>query len=150
VAALNHVSVADLITDAVTAAEGLTTGAEVAVEGQWEGPDAAVWAERLRLAQAMGNLIANGVEHGAGTVRVQGSTRGEHVHLKVIDDGPGLPATVAELVRRPRAGRGARGRGLAIASSIVERYGGTLTSAPATRGAVLVLTLPAITAAREA
>jgi signal transduction histidine kinase len=83
-------------------------------------------------------------------VRVRGSARGPDAHLEVVDDGPGLPASVSELVSRPRAGRGARGRGLAIASSIARRYGGTLTTAPATQGAVLVLTLPAVAAARQA
>jgi signal transduction histidine kinase len=147
---LDQVSMADLISDAVTAAEGRAAGGGMTVVGRWEGPDAVVWAERLRLAQALGNLIANAVEHGAGPVRVRGSACGADVHLEVADDGPGLPASVAELVRRPRAGRGARGRGLAIASSIARRYGGTLTTAPATQGAVLVLTLPTVAAAREA
>jgi signal transduction histidine kinase len=147
---LEQVSMADLITDVVVAAEGRAAHVGMTVEGCWEGPDAVVWAERLRLAQALGNLIANAVEHGAGTVRVRGSARGADARLEVADDGPGLPASVAELVRRPRAGRGARGRGLAIVSSIVRRYGGTLATAPTARGAVLVLTLPAVVAAREA
>jgi signal transduction histidine kinase len=150
VAIPDRVSMADLITDAVIAAEGRAASAGRTVQGGWEGPDAVVLAERLRLAQALGNLVANAVEHGAGTVRVRGCARGPDAHLEVVDDGPGLPASVAELVSRPRAGRGARGRGLAIASSIARRYGGTLTTAPATQGAVLVLTLPAVAAARQA
>jgi signal transduction histidine kinase len=147
---LDQVSMADLIAEAVTAAEGQAARVGMTVEGGWQGPDAVVWAERLRLAQALGNLIANAVEHGAGRVRVQGSACGANAQLEVADDGPGLPASVAELARRPRAGRGARGRGLAIASSIARRYGGTLTTAPATHGAVLLLTLPANVAAQEA
>jgi signal transduction histidine kinase len=144
---LDRVSMADLITDVVIAAEGRAAHVGMIVEGRWEGPDAVVWAERLRLAQALGNLVTNALEHGAGTVRVRGSARGTAVHLEVVDDGPGLPAPVSELVRRPRAGRGARGRGLAIASSIVRRYGGTLTTAPTAGGAVFMLTLPAVVAA---
>jgi signal transduction histidine kinase len=67
----------------------------------------------------------------------------ERVRIEVIDGGPGLPATVAELARRPRGGRGSRGRGLAIAAAIARRHGGRLAAAPSERGARLVLDLPA-------
>ena len=147
--AREHVSMADLIGDAVIAAEGRAMSAGMTVQGGWEGPDAVVQAERLRLAQALGNLIANAVEHGAGVVRVHGSARGAEVHLEVADDGPGLPASVAEIIRRPRSGRGARGRGLAIASSIVRSYGGTLTTAPTPQGATLMFRLPVVAGAPE-
>jgi nitrogen-specific signal transduction histidine kinase len=68
------------------------------------------------------------------------------VRLEVLDSGPGLPAPVSELVRRPHAGRGRRGRGLAIATEIVAAHGGRLASAPCTRGARLVMELPASSA----
>jgi signal transduction histidine kinase len=61
----------------------------------------------------------------------------------VSDEGGGLPAPVAELVRRPRAGRGRRGRGLVIAADIVARHGGWLVSAPSAGGARLAIELPA-------
>jgi signal transduction histidine kinase len=101
-----------------------------------------VWGDRLRLAQALGNLIANAIEHGGGEVRVTIGTRAETVRIEVCDDGPGLPAPVAALARRPRRGRGARGRGLAIALAIVRRHGGTIAAAPAPAGARVVLELP--------
>jgi signal transduction histidine kinase len=62
--------------------------------------------------------------------------------IEVADDGPGLPAPVAELARRARNGRGSRGRGLAIASSIAAAHGGRLQAAPASQGARLVLEIP--------
>jgi signal transduction histidine kinase len=64
------------------------------------------------------------------------------VRITVSDRGPGLPAPVAELRRRPRRGRGARGRGLAISAEVAEAHGGRLVSAPAETGARLVLELP--------
>ena len=54
-----------------------------------------------------------------------------------------LPAPLAVLTARARGGRGNRGRGLAIASDIAERHGGSVATAPASRGARLVLELPA-------
>jgi signal transduction histidine kinase len=141
------VSMCDLLDDAVIAAQGRALAAGVAVDGRWEGPDAVVWGERLRLAQALGNLVANATEHGGGVVRVTGARRGALARVEVADSGCGLPASVAELARRPRAGRGARGRGLAIAAAIADRHGGTLATAPAAQGAVVVLTLPVLAAA---
>jgi signal transduction histidine kinase len=106
-------------------------------------PDALVRGDRVRLAQAVGNLLANALEHGAGTVQITARSVAGRVRIEVSDEGGGLPAPVAELVRRPRAGRGRRGRGLAIAADIVERHGGRIVSAPSGRGARLAIELPA-------
>jgi signal transduction histidine kinase len=74
-------------------------------------------------------------------VRVEGAVRLATVRVAVGDQGPGLPAPVLELRRRPRRGRGTRGRGLAIAADVAEAHGGALVSAPSERGARLVLEL---------
>jgi signal transduction histidine kinase len=112
---------------------------------QWSGDSARVWGERLRLAQATGNLIANAIEHGGGEINVRGGRDSGRsiVRIEVLDAGPGLPAPVADLARRPRGGRGTRGRGLAIAATIARDHGGRLAAAPSERGARLVLELPA-------
>ncbi len=98
--------------------------------------------DRLRLAQACGNLLANAIEHGGAEVRLRARASAQTVRIEVLDDGPGLPASIAELVRRPRGGRGRRGRGLAIAADVAARHGGRLAAAPCDRGARLVLELP--------
>lgn len=103
---------------------------------------ARVWGDRLRLAQAICNLIANAVEHGGGEVEVRSRTDSSGVRVEVLDTGPGLPAPVAELAQRAHHGRGSRGRGLAIAAAIAEDHGGRLAAAPSQRGARLVLELP--------
>jgi signal transduction histidine kinase len=125
----------------VTVAPGAHPAREIQLT--WSGPAAYVWGDRLRLAQATRNLIANALEHGDGAVEVHGRTLGGRVRIEVIDGGPGLPASVADLARRPRGGRGARGRGLAIASAVAANHGGRLAAAPSDRGARLVLELPA-------
>jgi signal transduction histidine kinase len=106
-------------------------------------PEVQVRGDRVRLAQALGNVVANAVEHGRGRIELSARELGDHVRIEVVDDGPGLPAAVAELAARPRAGRGSRGRGLAIAAEIARRHGGRLASAPSDRGARLALELPA-------
>src|SRR5439155_13782438 len=102
-------------------------------------PDVLVRADARRLSQAAGNLIANALEHGAGTVRLGARAAGDRVRIEVADDGPGLAAPIAVLSRP----RGARGRGLSIVADLARRSGGALRSAPSTRGARLVIELPA-------
>jgi len=104
---------------------------------------AVVRGDRVRLAQAVGNLVSNAFEHGAGRVELLARASGDRVRIEVADEGPGLPAPVGDLTRRPRAGRGRRGRGLAIAADIADRHGGRLVAAPSARGARLALELPA-------
>lgn len=108
-------------------------------------PHSVVVGDRLRLAQAISNLIANALEHGPGRIELTARLVGaHHVRIEVIDEGPGLPIPLAELTRRARAGRGRRGRGLAIAAQIAERHRGRLVAAPAPRGTRIGIELPLV------
>jgi signal transduction histidine kinase len=155
------VDVAQLLVDLVQAWEGpaRARGVEIALAGSGSTP--VVHGDRLRLAQAVGNLIANAVEHGGGVVAVSWHAAPATVRIEVADRGDGLPAPVAELARRrplrwplPRRGGPAqarqragsrRGHGLAIATAIAARHGGRLAAAPSDQGAKLVLELPLAT-----
>jgi signal transduction histidine kinase len=137
---------AQLMEDSAEAWRPAAAARSVSLRTSWSGGAVSVRGDRLRLAQATGNLIANAIEHGGGAVEVRGSSIGGRVRIEVTDCGPGLPAPVAELTRRPRGGRGARGRGLAIAGSVAASHGGRLIAAPSGRGARLVLELPAVEA----
>ena len=97
---------------------------------------AAVRADRGRLAQALGNLLANAAEHGSGTVELRGRRDGERVVLEVLDDG-GSGALAPPRERRDR------GHGLAIASAAVEEAGGRLTLRRGQGATVAALELPA-------
>jgi two-component system, OmpR family, sensor kinase len=87
--------------------------------------------DRLRLEQALGNLVENALRHGKGAVRLEARPVDSHVELHVRDEGAGLPP---ELVSRAfqrfsrldesRAGGGA-GLGLAIVDAIAEAHGGS-------------------------
>jgi signal transduction histidine kinase len=139
---LDRVDVRQLVTDCVEAWQATASASGGAVAVGWSGVEAAVWGDRLRLAQAIGNLIANAIEHGDAVVGVNVVVRGAMVRIAVCDHGPGLAQSVAQLRRRPRRGQGARGRGLAIAADVAEAHGGALVSAPSDSGARLVLELP--------
>ena len=108
--------------------------------------DANVGGERAaEVALLTTELVNNAVLHGCGDeVRIEVVDRAERVRVEVRDDGSGLPAPIHVLTRTARAGRGRRGRGLAIVADIARRHGGRLASAPTAGGACLVLDLPAL------
>jgi len=102
-----------------------------------------VHGDRGLLAQAVGNLLANAVEHGDGAIGLSVDRAGGVVRIEVTDEGRGLALPLDRLVRGPRAGRGARGRGLAIVDGVATRHGGRLLTGPSRRGARIALELPA-------
>jgi two-component system, OmpR family, sensor kinase len=91
----------------------------------------AVSADRLRLEQALGNLVDNALRHGDGAVRLSAVETPECVELHVRDEGTGFPP---EFLPRAfeRFGRadeartgGGAGLGLALAAAIAEAHGGS-------------------------
>ena len=84
----------------------------------------AVLGQAGRLGQALDNLIANALEHGAGRVTVVGRVSRGSVTVSVLDLGGGLRA----LAERAPAGswRSRRGHGLAIVRRAVEDHGGRM------------------------
>ena len=100
-----------------------------------------VSADRLRLTQAVGNLVLNALEHGGGPVRLRAHATRTDVRIEVRDHGPGLPAPVAAL-SSGAAHAARRGHGLAIAGRVARHHGGRLLTAPVSSGACVVLELP--------
>src|SRR5206468_5853709 len=47
--------------------------------------------DRLRLEQALGNLVENALRHGSGPVRLEARAVEGRVELHVREDGPGFP-----------------------------------------------------------
>lgn len=112
-------------------------GAEISFE--WHAGPVLARADRARLSQALGNVLANAVEHGGERIAVSGERDGDGVRITVHDRsdgssrGAGLrPADVAtDFPDRS----GSRGRGLAIAAEGVREMGGSL-QAPDLAGAL--------------
>jgi signal transduction histidine kinase len=136
-----RIDVARLLADAAPVWRSLAEagGARLAVESS----PTVVAGDPLRLAQACANLVTNAIEHGGGHVRVTSYMSEGRVRIEVADDGPGLPAPLAQLLTAARGRRSARGHGLAIAAAIAERHGGRLSAMPRAHGACLALELPA-------
>jgi heavy metal sensor kinase len=96
-----------------------------------DDPGLEIDADRLRLEQALGNLVENALRHGRGTIRLFGVERDGVVEIHVTDEGPGFPdgfsARAFERFSRAdeaRSGAGA-GLGLAIVRAVAEAHGGT-------------------------
>ena len=106
-----------------------------------EGDAIVLSADRLRLEQALGNLVDNALRHGTGAIRLEAVEHDDAVELHVRDEGPGLsPEFLPHAFERfsradpSRTGNGA-GLGLALASAIAEAHGGAARAA-ADRGDV--------------
>jgi len=88
-------------------------------------------ADRVRLEQALGNLVDNALRHGSGAVRLSAIDRNGRVELHVLDEGGGFPPAFLphafERFGRADEARtsGGAGLGLALASAIAEAHGGS-------------------------
>ena len=105
--------------------------------------------DRVRLEQALGDLVANALEHGSGTVRITGVAEDGHVELHVLDEGTGftpafLPRAFERFTRADEARTGGgSGLGLAIVDAIARGHGGSAHAANRPEGGADVwLSLP--------
>ena len=90
-----------------------------------------VEGDRLRLEQALGNLVDNALRYGEAPVRLWAERINGRVELHVRDGGPGFPPAYLEHAferfTRPDGGRrggGGAGLGLSIVESIAVAHGG--------------------------
>jgi heavy metal sensor kinase len=87
-------------------------------------------ADRIRLEQALGNLVDNALRHSSKTITLTAQAGNETVELHVRDDGPGFPPAFLEhaFERFSRAdqarSRGGLGLGLSIVDAIAHAHDG--------------------------
>ena len=131
---------------------------EVAIE---EGlPD--MRADKVRMAQMLGNLLNNASKYTqeGGRVSLGAAVRGECIQITVEDDGRGMPATliphVFELFTQGDASldrsEGGLGIGLSIVKSVAEMHGGGVSahSEGVGKGSCFVVTIPIASATEGA
>jgi signal transduction histidine kinase len=104
-------------------------------------PGLVVDADAVRLRQAVGNLVANGLRHGT-RVTVSAREEGGEVLLTVTDDGPGVEPGLDPFAPGV-SGAGSTGLGLYVARAVAVAHRGRLELGPeATAGATFTLALP--------
>jgi signal transduction histidine kinase len=144
----SRVVVADMLTAVATRyrRRAHDAGREIDVDAP---ADFAVLADRIRLEQALANLVDNALRHGAGTIRVTAAQGSHGIEVHVTDEGNGFPAEFLhhafERFSRPdqARSRGGAGLGLAIVTAIMAAHGGSATAANrAGGGGDVTLTLP--------
>jgi len=104
-----------------------------------------VVGDRLRLEQALGNLVDNALRHGAGKVRVEARRGDGFLQFRVSDEGRGfrpelLPTAFERFTRGDEAReRGGTGLGLAIVAAVAKAHGGRAHA----EGSTVTIELPA-------
>ena len=143
----DHTTVGDLIDQTL---EGVrdphrvdVTDGTAAVEGQ------ALWVPQEAVAQAVRNLIHNGLDASGemGRVRVEPQLIAKHLQISVLDSGQGMSHEVLGRASDPffttkEPGRGI-GLGLFLTHNVISKLGGTLEFRSAVgQGTEAVVTIP--------
>jgi len=127
------------------------------IELDLEGDGRGIW-DPARIGQAVSNLVANALEHGAkdGSVRVSVGGDGEEAVVEVENDGAPIPPELRAVMFEPfsrgsalRDASHARGLGLGlyIVSQIVSAHDGSIAvESTAERGTTFTVRLPRMSA----
>lgn len=99
-----------------------------------DAPPLTVLGDRLRLEQALANLLENALRHGAGTIDLYATQTSGSIELHVADHGQGfppdfLPRAFARFSRAdPARTHAGTGLGLAIVAEIAAAHDGAATA----------------------
>jgi two-component system sensor histidine kinase KdpD len=143
--------VAEIVATALTRASRILTNHRVEMELAADTPMAMV--DAVLFEQALFNLLDNAAKYAPpqSTIRIESRRSGDRLFLRVLDEGPGIPAGDLERIfdkfYRAQKGdqvRAGTGLGLAISRGFVEALQGTLVAANRAdrSGAEFTITLP--------
>jgi signal transduction histidine kinase len=120
-------------------------GAELAL--RWRAGEAVVEGDRIELAAALDNLIANAFEHGGPRIELVADDLDGRICLAVVDSGRGV--ATGESRGRERvtpferlSGHARHGHGLRLVRRTATRHGGAFALHFGERGTSAVLELP--------
>jgi signal transduction histidine kinase len=159
---VDHTSLADAISSAIVLADGKATRGNILVDVELPADLPPLGADQHQLTQVFANLIINAYEalEGRGRIDITARTTTSGtdgallpdghqavptVVVDVADDGPGMPAEVAEKIFNPFFTTKAQGSGLglAIVRKIIDAHDGRIDMATGDgRGTKFRVTLP--------
>lgn len=105
------------------------------------------FADRDHVKQALINVLRNAAEAtpAGGSIRVVVDSANGCVRVMVSDTGPGIPEETMKRLYRPfgSAKPGGSGLGLAVAKSLLEKNGGSLSLSSSPAGTMATISIPA-------
>jgi len=124
-------------------------GQDLEIDNQlW--PELQVRGDRQRLAQVFVNLFSNTADacEPGGRVAISARCYGDRVQIRVVDNGPGIPAELLDKVIEPfyttkPVGQGT-GLGLPLVYNIVSEQGGEFSITADSGGTTVWITLPVL------
>ena len=114
-------------------------------------PDLRIEADRVRLQQALANLVDNAIKYTApgGRVEVRVSAHGQEMHCTVRDTGMGIPPEelpkIWQRLYRGDKSRSAKGLGLGLSlvKAVVEAHGGSVSvTSNVGQGSIFTIKMP--------
>jgi two-component system, OmpR family, sensor kinase len=124
--ALAGCDLAELCRDEADRARVLAPELEISVEA---GLDARPELDANAVREVVANLLDNARRHAARRISVDVARHGDHVELRVTDDGPGVPEGMEERIFERFVSLDSRkgsGLGLPIARGLARAHGGDL------------------------
>ncbi|MBX9951038.1 MAG: hypothetical protein K2Y39_17845 [Candidatus Obscuribacterales bacterium] len=152
------VSALDICTKAKDALIGLADSAGINL--LIADTDCSLWADELRLTQALTNLISNAIKFSpsGSSVRIEVKLNDDFAELRVIDQGPGIPdsekAHVFDKFKQTSVKSNLKGKssgiGLAIVKAVAEAHKGCagVENAPG-GGSIFFLKIPRLSSSPE-
>jgi len=144
-----HVNLKQLVDDIVNSISLHARELEVSVSLEFDRPS--IFTDSIRLRQILANLISNARKFSdpselAPSILVQVTTSGENRVLTVSDNGIGMSDEIAErafgLFNRGSATHSGHGLGLYIAKKHVDKLGGSIRVANASKPTIFKVLLP--------
>jgi signal transduction histidine kinase/CheY-like chemotaxis protein len=149
-------SLGDAVSHAIEWLKAPIESGNIKVEPLFLTQDSIVLANRLKIEQVIINLVKNAIdamvekqtENPTVLIEVRRSSTDNFLELRIIDNGPGMPAHVKENLFRPfittkKVGQGT-GLGLSISQKIIESHEGAIELQDVSTGTCFCLRLPPI------
>jgi signal transduction histidine kinase len=144
-----------LIEEAVVSNISYAQGADLRIEFESRGPSFQVQVDPDRFLQIMANLLSNAIKHSpkGGLVHVVLEADASYMHVRVIDQGPGIDKEFktklfekfSQADTSDRRALSGTGLGLYICRMLVEKMKGNISAeSGATGGATFTVSLPRI------